>query len=168
MKQTTSEELQHRSKFFNLAKFAGIFIVMLTALMTTSCGNDDDDDIMDSGNITGTWVLEEIDNDPDDDYTSSIKITLKFNKNATGSIVEEWTTTSKATNHEVYTMNFSWSTTADADGNDILRISYVSGDKNTELFPGGSGTVLWKRQYVVTGKILNIYDGDGVWVLNKR
>lgn len=65
-------------------------------------------------------------------------------------------------------MDFYWSITSDANGNDIMRVSYVSGDKNTELFYGDINTALWTRQYVVTGNILNVYTDGGVWVFHKK
>jgi len=156
------------NKFFNLAKFTGILVIMLTTLMATSCGGDDDkDEPSNSASITGTWTFEET--LTDEDGSTSLMMTLIFNKDNTGSIVEVWNTESRASGSNTYSMEFSWSSTTNSNGDNILSVSYVSGDKNTELFPGSSSTALWKRQYVVTGKILNIYDGDnGVWVFNKR
>lgn len=165
MKQINCEERHIGLPFFKLTHFAGFIIIALITLMFTSCG-DDEDSLKDSDSLVGTWVLEET--YEDEDESASIKMTLKFNKDNTGSIVEDWVSQTKSSTHETYSMNFSWSTTSDSNGNDILRVSYVSGDKNTELFPGVSSTVLWTRQFVQTGKILNIYSNDGVWVLNKK
>lgn len=164
MRQTNLIEAAHRSVFSRLAHFAGIVAIIMTAFMATSCSEEDEPST--SGSIVGTWVLEE--GTSDYDSSAKLKMTLKFNKDNTGSIVEEWTSESKATEHDIYSMNFSWSTTTDSNGNDILRVSYVSGDKDTELFYGGASTVLWTRQYVITGKILNVYLNDGVWVFNKK
>lgn len=153
-------------KFFSLARFAGILVVLLTTFIASSCSKDDNDNPSNSGALVGTWVTETTGSS--DGGFVSMKITIKFNKDNTGSIVEEWSSQTRASSHESYSMNFSWSTTSNANGDDIMRISYVSGDQNTELFPGSGSTALWTRKYVVTGKILNIYDGDGVWVLNKK
>lgn len=164
MRQTNLIETVRRGVFSRLAHFAGIIAVVLTAFMATSCGEDDEPST--SGSLVGTWVLEE--SLSDYDSSAKLKMTLKFNSDNTGSVVEEWTSESRATEHNIYSMNFSWSTTTDSDGDDILRVSYVSGDKNTELFSGNSSTVLWSRQYVITGKILNVYVNNGVWVFNKK
>lgn len=165
MKQTNCEERQSGRAFFKLAHFAAVVIIALTGFTFSSCGGDDDEPAK-NASLIGTWVYEEL--NQDDDVMENVKMTLKFDANNTGSIVEEWLYETRASSHETYSMKFSWSTTSDSNGNDILRISYVSGDKNTELFPGGVNTVLWTRQYVLTGKILNIYGGDGVWVFNRK
>ena len=104
-------------------------------------------------------MYEEVD---DSDYGyESIKMTLTFNSDNTGKIVEDWEWTSRAESKEKYSMEFSWSITTDSNGNNTLRVSYISGDKDTEIFYGNDNTVLWTRQYVLTGKILNIY-GNGL------
>lgn len=139
-----------------------VMLVVASALSLSSCGNDEPDEVT----LIGTWEFSNTVSD--EDGTSSLKMVLTFKSNNTGSIVETWSTKSKASSNETYSMNFSWATATDANGNDIMKISYVSGDKNTELFYGYSNTALWQRQYVLTGKILNIYDGDGVWVFNKK
>lgn len=148
-----------------MKKTFGILCMALVAVLTcvgfTSCSDDDD-----NKSIVGTW--ECYDEYVSADEQESIKMTLTFKKDNTGSIVEEWNSVSRATSQEVYTMNFSWSTTTDASGNDILRVSYQSGDKNTELFMGTANTALWTKQFVLTGKTLNIYGSEGVWVFNKK
>lgn len=141
---------------------------MLLALSLVACG-DDDDDKNDSGtsSLVGKWALTQ--DFSDGDETDNVSMELVFNKDNTGVITETWIYESRASSREVYKMEFSWSTTKDSSGNDIMRISYVSGDKDTEIFNGGSGTVLWTRQYVRTGNILNIYSGSSnVWVFNKK
>lgn len=147
-------------KFLALA-----FVVMLTTFMTASCSKEEDDPSA-SGTLKGTWVLEET--SAGSGYAISLKMTLTFRGDNTGSIVENWVTETRASNSETYEMNFSWSTTSDSNGNDILRVSYVSGDQNTELFTGSGSTALWNRQYVVTGNILNVYGDDGVWVFHRK
>lgn len=141
--------------------------VLFIAVGFTSCGDDDDDNsTSNNSSIVGLWQMSET---YGDDYeTKSVTMDLTFNSNHTGRIVENWTSESRASSKEVYTMDFEWATTTDSSGNDIIKVSYVSGDKVTELFPGGSSTVLWSRQYVLTGKTLNIYGGDGVWVFKKK
>lgn len=175
MKTSANEETKCTNRLFSPAKLAGLLVVILTAFFTTSCGGDDKDDEPDNpnpgtelGSIIGTWVYEESSYDPEDKETASMVMTLKFNSDYTGSVVEDWTY-SRASSHYSYSMNFSWSTTSDSNGNDILRVSYVSGDQGMmDLFPGSDNTVLWTRQYVLTGNILNIYGGNGVWVFNRR
>jgi len=137
-----------------------IFAIM-SGITVTSCSDEPQED-----NIVGKWFYSET--EVDDDYYSDISMTLTFNKDKTGTIVESWREETKTRSSAEYRMNFSWTTTSDSNGNNILKVSYVSGDKETELFPGSSNTVLWSRQYVLTGKILNIYSGDGVWVFNKK
>ncbi|MCM1163149.1 MAG: hypothetical protein NC339_02710 [Muribaculaceae bacterium] len=150
-----------------------LFLVLLAlcfSVSLTSCGGDDDDPKPDEpvGNtIIGQWGLSVTQTDTDGSIYS-LRMDLTFNKDYTGSIVETWTSQSRAATSNTYAMNFNWSTTSDANGNDILKVSYVSGDHNTELFYGTSSTALWTRQYVLTGTILNIYGGDGVWVFNKK
>lgn len=153
-----------------MTKFNKFFLVMILSIMTaftiTSCKDNKDEPATSSKGLVGTWIYTESYSDA---YESQdITMTLTFNSDNTGSIVENWVYETKATSNETYKMNFSWSTTTDANGTDILRISYVSGDKNTELFYGSEGTVLWTREFVLTGKILNIYGGDGVWVFKKK
>lgn len=162
-KQTT--ESKHLSKIFSFMQFSIIFVAILTSFMTTSCSNDDDPSSSDA--LCGTWIYE--DSYEGDDYYDNVKITLKFNKDKTGSIVEDWYWKTRASEQEHYSMNFSWSTTKDDSGEVYLNVSYISGDKDTKLFKGDY--VLWKRKYVLTGKILNIYGNDGsnsVWVFNKK
>lgn len=166
MKHTKSEERQSVHPFFKLTYFVGVLFIALTSVMFASCSKDEDDELTKESGLPGTWVYEEL--LEEDNGTASVKMTLTFNANNTGSIVEDWTNESRASSHQTYSMDFSWSTTTDSSGNDILRISYVSGDKNTELFGGTSSTVLWTRQYVLTGNILNIYQGAGVWVFNRK
>jgi len=137
-------------------------MIMMVAVMTvtfSSCKDDKDGKELESTNLVGRWECMQ----QDDDGTS-FKMVLTFNSDATGTIEEALST--KAT--YAYSMKFTWSTTTNANGDDILRVSYVDGDKTTELFMGSSSTVLWTRKYVLTGKILNVYDGDGVWVFNKK
>lgn len=141
------------------------FAIVLVSL--TSCGKDNSDpepdpEPIDMSDITGTWIHTETSSDGN----ATVSMRLTFNKNYTGSIIEDWMFQSKASSTETYSMQFEWSTIRD-NGNDMLKVSYVSGDKQTELFPGSAGTVLWSRQYVRTGNILNIYQGSGVWVFNK-
>ncbi len=146
-------------------KFFSFLLMFFTmGICLSSCGSDDDEPT--GGNLVGKWVYTETYSE--DEGAGTIEMILTFNSNNTGSIVERWQYQSKASSNETYSMEFSWSTTTDTNGNDILRISYVSGDRETELFPGYSNTVLWTRQYVLTGKILNIYGGSGVWVFNKK
>lgn len=145
--------------------------VMTLLVMTVtlpSCGGDDDEPTPAPTSILGTWeCLEEYENEEE---VASVKMELKFNKDNTGSIAETWTsyTKTRSSYTEVYTMQFSWATTTSSDGNEILKISYISGDKNTELFYGSSSTVLWQRQYILTGNILNVFGGDGVWVFKRK
>ncbi len=128
--------------------------------MVSSCKDEPEED-----NIVGKWEYSE--SEIDDNYSYAAKMILTFKKDKTGSIVESYQEEETRASSE-YRMNFSYSTTTDFNGNSILKISYVSGDKDTELFPGSSNTALWSRQYVLTGKILNIYDDDGVWVFHKK
>jgi len=135
-------------------------MVVMVAVMTvsfSSCDDDKNDDVLKSTSIVGRWECAQADDE------SSFKMILTFNSDATGIIEETWS--SKASS--AYSMRFTWSTTTNADGDNILKVSYVDGDKQTELFPGSSSTVLWSRQYVLTGDILNIYQGDGVWVFKR-
>lgn len=162
MKQTNYEERKH-GKFFSLSHFAGMLIVFLSVFFAASCSDDDDPNPSSQDALIGSWVAEKTWDDYDEIET--LKMTLTFNKGYTGSIVEEFSSETKAT--ERYQMNFSWSISSDANGNDILRFSYVSGDKEMIIFDEESAA-LWIRQYVVTGKILNLYSGDGVWVFNKK
>lgn len=148
-------------KIYNL--FFIMALVMISGIMASSCSKDDEPE---QESILGKWEYSET--ETDEDGTVSISMTLTFKSDRTGSIVEDWSATTRSTSNYRYSMDFSWTTTSDSNGNDILKISYVDGDKNTELFPGGSNTVLWTRQYVQTGKILNIYGSDGVWVFNKK
>ncbi len=152
-----------------MTKFSKLFSVMLIMLMTgisfSSCSKDDGDEPK-TVNIVGKW--EYMETYEDENVTESIKMVLTFNNDRTGSIEENWVYESRASSVENYKMNFSWATSTDSNGNEILKISYVSGDKVTELFPGESTTVLWTRQFVLTGNILNIYGGDGVWVFNRK
>lgn len=141
-------------------------VAMLATFMVTSCSKDDENDTSGSGALIGTWVLE--DYSEEYDYSQTVKMTLTFRSNNTGSIVEDWITNTRATEINKYAMDFYWSITSDANGNDIMRVSYVSGDKNTELFYGDSNTALWTSQYVVTGNILNVYTDGGVWVFHKK
>lgn len=173
MKKSNNEERLTKNRFFKSVRYAGMLFLALFALVVTSCGGDDNDDpepVPDAPQTTnglvGTWSLTETASD--ETGSGSLTMTLTFNADNTGSIVEDWYITSRASSRETYSMSFSWSVTSDSNGNDILRISYVSGDKNTEIFPGSSTTVLWTRQYVLTGNILNIYGGSGVWVFNRR
>ncbi|MBO4995551.1 MAG: hypothetical protein J6C78_06245 [Muribaculaceae bacterium] len=146
-----------------------LLALMFIPVVFSSCGGDDDDDEPISSNgLVGYWTLEEVYDSDDGDIRTSVKMTLKFNKDNSGEIVEELTSESRASTHKTYTMKFSWSTTSDSNGNDILRVSYISGDKTTMLFPGSSNTVLWTRRYVRTGNILNVYCNDGVLVFNKN
>ena len=139
---------------------------MLMTSMAVSCSKDDD--VKDSSSIKGTWIYEQI--KEDDSSISTTRIVLAFNSDHTGKIIQEWSSETKSSLSS--TMNFSWSTTSDSNGRDILRVSYVSGDKNTSIFPGvvdnKDNVALWTREYVVTGKILNLYHGDGVWRFNKK
>lgn len=145
-------------------------MMMLVAVVTmgftmTSC-SDDDSNVLDNSSIEGRWVYTE--NYDDEGETLLITMELVFNRDKTGYIIENYDYSSRASSKEQYRMDFSWSTTQDSNGNDLLKVSYMSGDKNTELFYGSSGTVLWTRQFVLTGAILNIYEGDGVWVFNRK
>lgn len=173
MKQTNNEEPRSQSRFFKSVRYAGMLILAFVALMFTSCGGDDKDEPQPQPDATqtqtslvGTWNL--IENFDDETGSGSLAMTLVFNADYTGSITEDWYVTTRASSRETYSMSFNWSITSDSNGNDILRISYVSGDKNTEIFSGSSTTVLWTRQYVLTGNILNIYGGAGVYVFNRR
>lgn len=150
-------------KKFKFIAFA--FVAMLMTFMASSCGKDEESDPPVVGGLNGTWFLEET--SESGSYSNTLRMTLTFRDDHTGSIVENWTTVSRASENNTYAMEFSWSSTSDSNGNDILRVSYVSGDKNTEIFAGDSNTVLWTRQYVVTGNILNIYQGGGVWVFHR-
>ncbi len=143
------------------------FVAILAAVMCTSCGDDEAPEPApgEVDELVGTWYLETTASD--DGTTASLSMKLTFNEDKTGSIVETWTYTTRATESQRYSMNFGWSTTSNSNGEDILRVSYVSGDKNTELFIGSSSTVLWTRQYVVTGDILNMYVGGGVLVFHR-
>lgn len=144
----------------------GMIVVIMTTLLCVSCKKDDPDDGTGSKSLVGTWVFQ--DSYEDDEEWESVTMTLTFKSNNTGKIVEDWRWGSRADGGSSYSMEFNWSCTTDANGNDILRVSYVSGDKNTELFYGYDDTALWKRQYVLTGKILNIYDDGDVWVFKKK
>lgn len=156
-----------------MKKIYKLLPVMLFTLMTgfaiTSCSSDDDKAATEEPkavSIVGRW--ENLESYTSDEVESSIKMVLTFNSDRTGSIEEYWAYQTKASSNETYSMKFSWATTTNSSGDEILKISYISGDKNTELFPGSSNTVLWSRQYVLTGNILNIYGGDGVWVFNRK
>lgn len=138
-----------------------LLLFVMSGLTLTSCGPENVKET-----LVGRWRATEV--YTYGNTTETIKMELTFNKNKTGSIVENWITESRASSNNTYRMDFSWSTTTDSSGNTILKVSYVDGDKNTEIFNGSSTTVLWSRQYVITGKILNIYGGDGVWVFNKE
>ncbi len=142
-----------------------LLMAILSGVVSTSCSSDDNDEPK-AQSIVGKWELYE--SYEEDDETGSIQMVLTFNSDYTGSIDETWRYQSRASQVENYHMDFNWSTTTNSNGSDILKISYVSGDKETELFPGYSTTVLWTREYVLTGKILNIYGGDGVWVFNRK
>lgn len=136
-----------------------------------SCKKDKDDDEPkgpESPSLIGTWTLEESDYDPEEGAWVKVSMVLNLNEDNTGRISENWTFETKASSSFSYAMNFSWSTTVNANGDETLVVSYVSGDKNTEIFMGSESTVLWKRQIALTGNILNIYGGSGVWVFNKR
>lgn len=143
-------------------KLLAILIVGLIASVYTSSCSKDDDEIKES--LVGRWEMNET--ETYEDGTESLQMILIFNSNHTGSIEEKWTVESRSS----YTnrMTFNWSTSTDSNGNDILKVSYVSGDKETVIFDGSSSTALWTRQYVLTGNILNIYQGSGVWVLNRK
>ena len=147
-------------------KFLTVMIlVIMTGFTTTSCSDDDDKEK--KANIAGKW--EYSDSSTSSGSINTVRMVLTFNSDKTGSIDETWSSQSRASMDSHYNMKFSWATTTDSNGNDILKISYVSGDKETELFPGNESTVLWTRQYVLTGKILNIYSGSSsVWVFNKK
>ncbi len=138
--------------------FKRFSMVMMVAVMTVSFSSCKDENGPDSTSIEGRW--ECVQEDKDDG--TLFKMVLTLNSDATGTIDEELSRASYA-----YSMEFTWSTTTNADGDDILRVSYVDGDKETELFPGSSSTVLWSRKYVLTGNILNIYQGEGVWVFKR-
>lgn len=132
--------------------------------IASSCSkNDDPKDV----NIVGTWQYTEV--IPGYNYTETITMTLKFNSDRTGSISEDWVTETKATGYSNYRMDFSWATSVDSSGREILKISYIKGDKNTELFPGDD-TVLWTREFILTGNILNIYgyQSSDVWVFKRK
>lgn len=149
-----------------------LLLCALVAPALTSCGDDKDSkdpnepDAPDLESIVGIWEYWDYYSDEDND--TEFKMVLTFNNDHTGSISESWVFRSRASTNRTYNMKFSWTTTSDSYGNDIMRISYVSGDKDTELFNGGQNTVLWSRQYVLTGTILNVYQGDGVWVFNRK
>lgn len=129
--------------------------VTVVGMSASSCSKDDEE--VKSPSIVGSWECVE-------EYGGeSFKMILTFNSNSTGRIEEIYTTKAAYS----YVMDFSWGTTSDASGNSILNISYISGDQDTELFPGSGSTALWTRQYVLTGDILNIYGGDGVWVFKR-
>lgn len=133
-------------------------MALLTVVMVASFSScSDDDDQLKTSSIVGKWVCSV----EDDDESFSMVLTL--NSDATGTIEELFTTRASYS----YNMKFSWSTATDSNGDTTLKVSYISGDKVTELFPGSSSTALWSRQYVLTGDILNIYQGDGVWVFNR-
>lgn len=152
-----------------MEKFYKFLTVMILAIMTgfttTSCS--DDDDKGNGASLVGKW--EYSDTNTSSNSTNTVRMVLTFNSDKTGSIDETWSSQSRASMDSHYNMKFSWASTTDSNGNDILKISYVSGDKETDLFPGAESTVLWTRQYVLTGKILNIYSGNSsVWVFNKK
>lgn len=158
--------LKTRQTITHLLRTFSIFLLCaLLAPALTSC--DDNEPETDLESIVDTWEFSE--SASDDDSSTEIKMVLTFNSDHTGVISETWVTQSRASSSATYTMNFSWSTTSDSNGNNILKISYVSGDKNILIFGGGSNTVLWSRQYILTGTILNIHSGDsGVWVFHRK
>lgn len=139
-------------KYFSMAMLVAVMVVSFS-----SCSDDKNDDVLKSTSIVGRWECTQSDDE------NLFKMVLTFNSDATGIIDEAWSTRASS----AYSMQFTWSTTTNANGDNILRVSYVKGDKLTELFPGSSSTVLWSRQYVLTGDILNIYQGDGVWVFKR-
>lgn len=151
------------SKFFKF--FAAALLVVVAGFAFTSC-HPDPKPTPNNSSLVGTWTLTET--EEDEDEIDTVEMTLIFKNDQTGSIKENWRSESRSVSLYTYEMKFSWSTVSDSDGNQILQVSYISGDKNTEIFMGSSNTALWKRQYVLTGKILNIYGGDGVWVFNKK
>lgn len=142
-----------------------LLLSIVTGLTFSSCSKADEPKEV---TIVGEWNLSEKETNSDGTVTSELKMNLIFKSDRTGSIQEQWTVNSRAVSNETYVMNFSWSTATDSNGNDIMKISYMSGDKDTELFEGGENTVLWTRQYVLTGDILNVYGGDGVWVFRRK
>lgn len=154
------------SKFFKF--FAVALLVVVTGFAFTSCSDDDDDkNTNGTGSLVGTWSMTQtIENSSS---INTISMVLVFKGDHTGSIKQTLTSQSRAASS--LEMNFNWSTVSDSNGNQILQVSYVNGDKNTELFYDDSkeqSIVLWRNQYVLTGKILNIYEGGGVWVFNKK
>lgn len=175
--RASTYSLYHRSSIKEMKKFSKyatlLVAVLFVAFGFASCSDDDDNgggngngNGASSTSIVGTWRNSDV--AEDEDGMVSLDMVLTFNNDNTGRIVETWAYSSRATTNETYTMDFQWTTTSDANGNDILKVSYVSGDRNTEVFAGGSNTVLWTRQYVLTGNILNVYGGDGVWVFNRQ
>lgn len=143
----------------------GMVVVVMATFLCVSC-KDEPNDGSNAKSFVGTWVCQE--SDEDEDEWESVSMTLTFKNDNTGKIVENWSWGSRASGNDTYSMTFNWSCTSDSNGNNILQVSYVSGDKNTELFYGYENTVLWKRQYVLTGKTLNIYEGNDVWVFKKK
>lgn len=150
------------AKFYKFLTVALLMVV--TGLSFTSC--KDDDDKPKDGSIVGTWRYSEVVYD-DNDEREVLNMVLTFNSNKTGKIVETWEYETRSASVETYSMDFTWATTTDASGNEILKVSYVSGDHDTEVFMGSESTVLWTRQFVLTGNILNIYGNDGVWVFKR-
>lgn len=144
----------------------GMVVVVMATFLCVSC-KDDPENGSGAKALVGTWVCQEQWDDVEDVW-ESVTMTLTFKNDNTGKIVENWRWGSRADGSSTYSMEFNWSCASDSNGNNILQVSYVSGDKDTELFEGYENTVLWKCQYVLTGKILNVYSDGEVWVFNKK
>lgn len=158
-------------------KLFGLLLIMAFSFTASSCSDDKNDEPSASASLVGTWTYEKPESSKDDD--EGFKMILKFNKDNTGTYTEEWVSNeTRASSSQ--TMNFGWSISTDSKGNDILRISYVSGDRDTMLFPQdpkrpNSNIVLWSYPCVLTGKVLNVtanspvdFDDFLLWVFNRK
>lgn len=150
----------NRYKFFSRMQFIGILVLLFTAFAASSC-KDDNDGPSNGNQLVGKWVTTT--NDPELYGVKSVKITLKFNSDNTGSIAEDWEHDfdMESLVHKSYLMKFRW--IAKADDNTI-EIDYVSGDRHTELFDGDYTITHWTRKYAVEGKTLHLFP----WTLHKK
>ncbi len=154
------KKIMNRYKFFSRMQLIGILVLMVTAFSVSSC-KDDNDGPSNGNQLAGKWVATTMDYER---YgLKSMKITLKFNSDNTGSIAEDWEYVFDLEEHvhKSYRMKFKW--IAKADDNTIA-IDYVSGDRHTEVFDGDYTITHWTRKYAVAGKTLHLFP----WTFHKK